>query len=257
MKQIKSFALLLFVLVACAPEEPEVAKAMKLATEEHFMADAASAEGFTPLLKKTHHYDQNKLIKTDMHEYNELTHAYEPGRPSEEYAYTNDGKLSRQVKYIGTTRRLREYEYPSATSIKVTSYRLSEYTDTKNLEDWWIIERVSSSLLTIKYYQLENELYSQLTYEIDGNGNVISLTRIPSLPVGKVYFKYDNAPNPFRFLELAGEHSFSSSEYFSTNNVVESTNDSNTKSIRKIEYSENGYPITVITSTSKSIYTYQ
>jgi len=261
MKQIKLFALFLFVAVSCTHDDPEIdlAKSIKLFSEEYFQLDTGTAlsDDFVPLFKKNYRYEQDRLTQTDIQEYNPNTRSYESGYTYEQYQYSNDGKLSRKIKFVGTSgiRWVEDYEYLSTTSTKVTHYETNN-GDSKSLEDWWLMERTSSSL-TVKYYQLNDELYAQLTYSIDANGNVISLTEDPPSTVGKVYYKYDNMPNPYQFMELTGEYGSDSERYLSANNVVEVTNDSKTKSARVIEYNAHGYPVTITTPTTKRVLTYQ
>lgn len=259
MKFSKLLFLLLVLAGGCAYDNTEIAasKSMKLLSEEYFTYDATSANGFVASFKKTFVYDLDKLVEVDAYDYNAATHSYEAAYPYEQYHYTSDGKLSQKVEFVGTSglRWVEEYQYLNSTSTKVIRYE-SNGSGFKSLEDWWIMERTPSSL-TVGYYQGNNELYAQLTYDIDSKGNVISMVGDPALPVGKVYFKYDNAPNPCKFVELGGEYGVDSGKYLSENNVVEITNDTNAKSARSIEYNDRGYPSAIITSTSKIVFTYR
>jgi len=240
----------------CSHEEVTSSKKdAKLLFEEYYSYDPANSslpDGFVPSYKLAYHYDQGKLIRVDAQDYNPLSHAYESSYLSEEYSYNNDGKLSEQIKFVGTLRWIYDYDY-SSTQTKVTRYE--SVNGNFSLADWWTIERTPSSL-AIKYYQGNNELYDEVTAEIDARGNVASVSTNPSLSVGKIYYTYDHSPNPYKFPELSGEY-LSAGKYQSENNVIEVTNDSNIKSTRSITYNTNGYPVSIVTTTSKRVLTYQ
>ena len=261
MKQLKLLFLPLLLTWGCAYDNTKVgeAKSMKLLSEEYFIydANASSANGFVALYKKTYLYDQNKLTEVDAYDYNPNTHDYDAGYTYEEYNYADKGQLSQKVQFVGSSgsRWVEEYEYLNSTSTRVTRYE-SNTSGSKNSEDWWVIEKTPSSI-NVKYYQGNNELYAQLNYDLDSNGNVISVASDPSFPFGKIYYKHDNAPNPYKFTELSGEYGFDSEKYISENNVVEITNDSNIKSTLVVEYNDRGYPIAIKTPTSKRIFTYR
>lgn len=261
MKRLRLLSLLLVLASGCAYHDAkvDVNKTTKLLSEEYFTYDAtnSSSGGYVTLYKKAFLYDQDRLVEVDVYEYNVVTHAYETPYPYEQYHYTNDGKLSQKVQFAGTAglRWVEDYEYTSATSTKVTRYATNG-SGPKSMEDWWIMERTPSSLV-VSYYQGDNELYAELTYDIDSYGNVISMVRNPSFPVGKIYFKYDTAPNPYMFKELGGEYGVDSERYLSENNVVEISNDSNTTSAFAIEYNDKGYPTSITTPSSKRVFTYR
>jgi len=254
MKSLTLFFSVLLLAFGCAHEEATSKKETKLLFEEYYFYDPASPSpgGFVPSYKLAYQYDQGKLIQVDAQDYNPLSHAYESSYLFEEYSYNNDGKLSEQVKFVGAVRWVYEYDY-SSTQTKVTRYE--SINGSFNLSDWWTIERTPSSL-AIKYYQGNNELYAEVEGELDAKGNVIRLSETPSLYVGKIYYTYDSSPNPYKFPELSGDY-LNTEKYQSQNNVIEVTNDSNTKSTRSITYNTNGYPVSIVTSTTKRILTYQ
>jgi hypothetical protein len=260
MKQIQLLFLPLLLAFGCDHENFVPVNSLKLQSEEYFINDptgSGSADGFVRLYKKVYHYDQGKLAGIDAYDFNSNTQTYDLGYKFEEYHYSSEGKLSQRIQFIGTSglKWIKEYEYLNATNTKITRYE-SNNNDVKNLEDWWVMERTSLSLV-VKYYQGSNELYAQLNYDIDEKGNVTGVTGYPALPSGKIYYEYDDSPNPYKFPELSGEYGFDSEKYLSENNVLASTNDSNNISVNNIEYNNAGYPISIITSTSKRILTYQ
>lgn len=258
MRLSKLLFLLLLLDVGCAYDSTKVApaKSTKLLSEEYFTYDATATGGYVASFKKTFLYDQDKLVEVDGQDYNAATHTYEAAYPYEQYHYTSDGKLNQKVEFVGTSglRWVEDYEYLSSTSTKVTRYETNG-SGSKSPEDWWIMERTPVSL-TVGYYQGNNELYARLTYAIDSKGNAISVEGDPALSVGKIYFKYDNAPNPYKFVERSGEYGVDSGKYLSENNVVETSNSSTTSS-RIIQYNNQGYPTAIITSLSKTVFTYQ
>jgi len=259
MKSFKLFLVTALLAFGCSHEEVTSSKKeTKLLSEVFYTYDPASSsspDGFTALYKLVYQYDQGKLTGVDAYDFNPSSHAYEPSYPFEEYHYNNEGKLSQQIKFVGTSglRWIYEYDYTSAQT-KVTRYESSNGSS-KNLSDWWTIER-TPSLVSIKYYQGNNDLYAEVTAEMDAKGNVISLSENPSLPAGKIYYTYDSSPNPYKFPELSGDY-LNTEKYQSANNVVEVTNDANTKSSRSITYNTNGYPVSIVTTTIKRELTYQ
>jgi hypothetical protein len=262
MKTLNLLFLTFLFAFSCVDENNEatVVPTTKLHSEEYFTHDAGdpgSANDFVALYKKTYYYNENKLVQIDISDFNPITHAYESSYPFEEYHYTSDGKLSQHIEFIGLSglRWIKEYEYLTTASTRVTRYE-SNANGAKNLQDWWIMERTPSSL-TVKYYQGNNELYAALTYAIDEHGNAISLTATPSFPLGTIYYQYDTSPNPYKFSELGGEYGFDSEKYLSENNTITITTGSSTKSARIIEYNDVGYPVAIITSTSKRTFSYQ
>jgi len=259
MKSFKLFFFAVLLTFGCSHEEVTSSKKeTRLLSEEFYMYDpshSSSPDGFVILYKLAYQYDQGKLTQVDQYDYNPLSHAYEPSYPYEEYHYNNEGKLSKQIKFVGSSglRWIYEYDYSSILT-KVTRYESLDGSS-KNLSDWWTIER-SSSLLAIKYYQGNNELYAEVEGELDAKGNVIRLSETPALSVGKIYYTYDSSPNPYKFPELSGDY-LNTEKYQSENNVIEVTNDSNTKSSRSITYNTNGYPVSIVTTTIKRVLTYQ
>jgi hypothetical protein len=230
----------------------------QLHTEEIFLYDPASStstDGFVGLLKKKYTYEQDKLVQIDLYEYNPTTNSYDPGYKYEEYHYNSKGKLAQKIKFTPNgIKWIHEYEYLSDESTKVTQQEY--YNDAPiGQPDWWIMEHGPSSL-TVKYYQRNNELFLELNYEMDGKGNVISQARTPSAAVGKLYFKYDNSPNPYRFPVLGGEFGTDPEKYLSQNNVVGQADHPNPESTRIIEYNKEGYPVIIITQSSKRVLTY-
>jgi len=233
-------------------------KETKLFFEEYYNYDpknSSSADGFVPLYKLVYQYDQGKLVHTDESDYNSVNHTYEPSYPFEDYRYSNEGKLIERVRFVGTSglRFIYDYDY-TGTQTKVSTYESAD-GNSKHLTDWWTIERTASSL-DVKYYQGNNELYNEVVADIDARGNVVSVSTNPSLSVGKIYYTYDHAPNPYKFPELSGEY-LNAGKYQSENNVIEVTNDWNAKSTVSITYNSNGYPVSIVTTSSKRILTYQ
>jgi len=258
MKSFKLFFSVALFALGCAHEATSPKKDVKLLFEEYYSYDPASSsspDGFVPLYKLFYKYDQGRLIHVDGSDYNPVTHVYEPSYPFEDYHYNNDGKLIERIKFVGTSglRFIYEYDYTD-TQTKVTTYESAD-GNSKTLTDWWTVELTSSSL-DVKYYQGKNELYSEVVAKIDSRGNVVSVSTNPSLSVGKIYYTYDHAPNPYKFPELSGEY-LSAGKYQSENNVIEVTNDLNTKSTLSIIYNANGYPVSIVTNSSKRILTYQ
>jgi|GEM_PF-3317796 len=250
----------LFLAFGCAYNDVKVnaVNPTRLQSEEYLTYDAtALPAGFVASFKKTYYYEQNRLIRIDASDYNPITHSYDAGYKVEEYHYTSDGKLSQKIEFLGTTGSswVEDYEYLDATTTKVTRYE-SLVNGSKSQPDWWIMEKTPTTL-TVKYYQLNNELYQQMICDIDAQGNMISISGDPTFPAGKIYFKFDSAPNPYQFPELSGEYGLEAQKYLSANNLVESSNDLNLKSTRTMEYNANGYPVTITTLTSKTILTYQ
>jgi hypothetical protein len=231
---------------------------VKLISEEYFIYDPenpASTGGFVGSHKTTFRYDQNKLVQTDVCDYNVQTHTYLPGYKFEEFQYDSNDKLARKIQFVGDSglKWIHEYEYLSNESTRVTRYQ-SNSSDAKKLQDWWVVEKRPASF-TVKYYNVSNERYAELNCEMDRN--VISEERNPPFPAGKIYYKYDNSPNPYKFPELAGAYGLDTEKYLSQNNVIEITNDSNTKSTRAIEYNKEGYPVIIIAPTYKRVLAYQ
>jgi len=259
MKFFKLFFSIAILTVGCTHTEvTPTKKDLKLLFEEYYdydVANSSSPDGFVPSYKLAYKYDQGMLTKIDEFDYNLVTHAYEQSYPFEEYHYNNEDKLVERIKFVGISglRFIYEYDY-SNTQTKVTSYESAD-GNSKNLTDWWTIDRTPSSL-DVKYYQGNNELYDEAVAEIDAKGNVVSLGTNPSLSVGKVYYTYDDAPNPYKFPELSGDY-LSAGKYQSENNVIEVTNDLNTKSTISITYNTNGYPISIVTTSTKRILNYQ
>lgn len=258
MKPFRLFFSVALLIFGCAHEAALPRKDARLSSEEYYTYDPAnssSPDGFVPLYKLTYQYDQGKLAHTDVSDYNTVTNKYEPSYPFEDYRYDKDGKLTERIKFIGSAGVLFIYEYDySNNQTKVTTYE-SANGISKNLTDWWTIDQTSTSL-DIKYYQGNNELYEEVMAEIDAKGNVVSVNTNPSLSVGKIYYTYDHSPNPYKFPALSGEY-LSAGKYLSENNVVEVTNDLNTKSSVSITYNTNGYPVSIVTSSSKRVLTYQ
>lgn len=266
MKNTITLDLLILVLVffsSCEKEENLSAFSgkAKLHSEEFLIYDPASpvsVDGFVGSHKLIYTHDQNKLTQIDIYDYNPHTKSFDyPGYKMEEYNYDSKGKLIRKIYFVGGIKWIHEYEYLNNESIKVTRYEY--YKDAPiSQPDWWIMEKRPFSLI-VKYYQGNNDLYAELNYEMDGRGNVISVMRNSSFfPAGKIYYKYDNSPNPFKFPELGGIiYGFDTEKYLSQNNVIESTDDSNGKSTRTIEYNTEGYPVIIIASTYKRVLTYQ
>jgi hypothetical protein len=261
MRPVNLFFFTFLCAFGCADEnaEPTVVANTRLQSEEYFSRNAVDPDpisDFVALYKKTYYYNENKLVQIDLSDFNPTTHTYDSAYKLEEYHYMGDGRLSQRVEFIGPSglKWIKEYEYPNETTTRVTRYE-STNSGVKNLQDWWIMEKTPSSL-TVKYYQGNNELYAQLLYTIDDTGNVISLTADPSFPLGKIYYEHDTLPNPYKFPELVGEYGFDSEKYLSENNLVTVTTDSDMKSTRMIEYNDNGYPVAIITSTSKRIFVY-
>jgi hypothetical protein len=263
------------VLAVLEDDEPElfgyvsfgfdVVKVAAILTSEEYLiydpANSASTDGFVGLYKMIYTYDRNKLVQIDEYDYDPRTNSYDQGFKYQEYHYDSKGKLSRKIQFVGTSglNWMEEFEYLNNESIKVT--RQESYNNVPiSQPDWWIIEKGASSL-TVKYYQLKDELYAELYHEMDEKGNVISVTREPSFPGGKIYYKYDNSPNPYKFPELGGAYGglvydVDTEKYISQNNVVEVTNDSNTKSTRMIKYNKEGYPVIITAPTFKRVLTY-
>lgn len=263
------------VLVVAREDTPEsfglanfgfelVERVAKLKSEEYFIYDPANSTamgGFVRSGKKTYTYSQDKLVQTDFYDYDLTTNSYDPGYKFEEYQYGSVGKLARKINFVGDNgiKFIHEYEYLNDGSTKITR---QEYCNDAPLgqPDWWIMEKGSSSL-TVKYYQLDNALYHELNYEMDGKGNVISkagMAHNPPSPVEKVYFTYDNSPNPYRFQVLGGEFGTDTEKYLSLNNVVGQASDPNPISTKIIEYNKEGYPVTIIIpASSKRVLTYQ
>jgi hypothetical protein len=234
---------------------------VKLHSEEFFTYDptnAASTEGFVQSLKFMYKYQEDKLIQIDVYDYNHNTGSYDyPSYKLEEYAYGSSGELIRKVQFVGESgsKWIHEYEYLGNESIKVTRRRYF-HDDPVSHPDWWIMKKSPSSL-NVKYYQLNDEPYAELSCEIDGKGNVISMWSDPPLSGGKIYYIYDNSPNPNRFPELSGASEVHLAKYLSQNNVVEGTNDSNLKTTLTIEYNKEGYPVKIVAPTYKRLLTYQ
>jgi hypothetical protein len=256
---MKSLTLLFSVAlltIGCSHEQAtSPKKEAKLLFEEYYTYDpsgSSSPDGFIQSYKLTYKYDQGKLIQVEAQDYNPSSHAYEASYLLEQYNYNNDGKLNEQIKFAGAVRWVYEYDY-SSPQTKVTRYE--SLNGNFKLTDWWTIARTPSSL-AIKYYQGNNELYAETAADLDEKGNVVRLSETPSLPVGKIYYTYDSSPNPYKFPELSGDY-LNTEKYQSENNVIEVTNDSNTKSTRSISYNTNGYPISIITATSKKVLVYQ
>lgn len=257
MKSFKLFLPVAILAFGCAHEATSPKRDLKLLSEEYYTYDptSLSPDGFVPSYKLAYQYDQGKLVHTDAYDYNSVSNKYEPSYPFEVYHYNNEGKLTERIKFVGTSglRFIYEYLYTD-TQTKVMTYESNDGTS-KNLTDWYTIDRTPTSL-DVKYYQGNNELYDEAIAEIDAKGNVVSVSTNPSLSVGKIYYTYDHAPNPYKFPELSGEY-LSAGKYQSENNVIEVTNDLNTKSKLSITYNTNGYPISIVTTSSKRVLTYQ
>lgn len=255
---VSKISFLLLILVLACSQETVMPVMPYLQTEEYLTNDptvAGSSGEFVRLYKKKYLYDKGKLVAIDISDYNQNLNNYDPPYRIEEFVYSSDGKLSQSTQFIGQgIKVIKEYTYPSEATTQITRYESSS-CDMKILQDWWVMEKTPSEL-TVKYYQLNNELYAQLNYTIDGKGNVSSLNRDPAFPTGTIYYEYDSAPNPFRFSGLAGEYGVDSERYISTNNVISILNDTNNKSTYSIEYGIGGYPISVSTSTFKKLFTY-
>lgn len=227
-----------------------------LHSEEYFMYDPTT-DGFVGSFKKIYTYDQDKLIQINGYDYDPTTNSYDPGYKYQEYHYDSKGKLARKINFVGDNgiKFIHEYEYLSDEKTKVTR---QEYYNSYQVgsPDWWIMEKGPSSL-TVKYYQGNNELYQELNYEMDGMGNVISVVANPPFPGGKIYYKYDDSPNPNRFPELGGEYGVDTEKYLSQNNMVGQANEPNPKSNKIIEYNKEGYPVVIISGTVKRVLNYQ
>ena len=262
MKKIQPLLLFFTLLgLGCGSEvtAPQVVTPTKLYSEEYLTYDPlASNGGFVSTFKKLYHYDRNKLVEVVVYEYDPGAHSYDLGTVLEEFHYTDDGRLSQLVHFLGTTgiKTVEEFEYINQTITRVTRTESSE-SGSINSKDSLVMERTPTSL-EVRYFQLSDQQYAQLNYDIDGRGNVISVIRNPPFSVGKISYKHDDSPNPYKFLALSGEYGSDSEKYISENNVVEESNDfNNPKLVRTIEYDELGFPVTVITATSKSLFVYQ
>ncbi|HTH56843.1 MAG TPA: hypothetical protein VL728_12415 [Cyclobacteriaceae bacterium] len=245
------YAVLISVLVlGCsynnvAPVKPVTAD-KRITTEEYLVRDYSdpSAELFEKSFRREFTYEQNRLSQIISYDYNPILHNYTDGYKSDEFRYDSDGKLSQWVQFLGGNglQRITEYDYSIAGKTTLTNSFVPS-AGNKILEDLWIVTQTTSSL-NVKYYQGDNQLYAELTCDIDAAGNITALMRSPSLPVGKVYYKYDNSPNPYYFPGLIGDL-FSVNTYYSMNNYTEVTSDASTHAARIS-------PMTLITIRQKS-----
>ncbi|GHN02382.1 hypothetical protein WSM22_38710 [Cytophagales bacterium WSM2-2] len=259
MKKVSS-VLLSAILFGCsyndvAPAKP-VITAKRIATEEYLVRDYSdpSANIYEKSTKSEFIYNQDKLVQITSYDYDPVLHSYTSGYKSDEFHYDGSGRLSQWISFMGNGGQwVKEYDYSVTGETKVS--RSEQWPGTnKILSDWWIVTEASLSL-NIKYYQGSNQLYSEIRCELDGNGNVTSIDRTPSLPVGKVYYKYDDAPNPYYFPEL-GDDVFRVNTYFSKNNYVEVNSDASTHAAVLITYDKDKYPTEIRSDSYKKVISY-
>lgn len=260
MKRIYATGLSLLVLGCSynnvAPITP-VSNTKRITTEEYLVRDYAdpSANLYEKSFKREFIYDQNKVSMIRSYNYNPVLHNYTDGYKSDEFHYDSNGKLSQWIQFFGdgSSQRITAYDHSTEGQTTVTNYFLPT-AGNKTLEDWRIVTQ-SPSNLNIKYYQGDNQLYAELTCDIDAAGNIIGVLRSPALPVGKVYYRYDHSPNPYYFPEL-GADALSVNIYSSVNNYNLVTSDATTHATVDITYDSDNYPREFKADSYKKVLTY-